>query len=117
MSKKKNEAEEYFVNITEDAEKDLKAIIRYIAKNNPQTAIKINEKIQNKIYSLDHFPFRGSYIPELLVFNIKDVRQLIEHPWRIIYKICDKTVDVIAIVDSRRDLHSLLINKFLSFDS
>jgi len=40
-----------------------------------------------RINSLENFPERGGYVPELLKQNIKDYRQLIESPWKIIYKI------------------------------
>ena len=71
MPKKIIEYEKYVVNITQNAENDLSEILLFIAQNNPQTAIKIMEKIQSKIKTLDHFPNRGAYVPELLAKNIK----------------------------------------------
>jgi len=105
--------EKYIVNITQNAEKDLEEIIAYIAQNNPQTAIKIMEKMQAKIETLDHFPNRGGYVPELLAKNIKDYRQIIESPWKIIYKVDDNIVNILAIIDSRRNLQDILIHKLL----
>jgi toxin ParE1/3/4 len=52
---------------------------------------------------LKHFPERGGYVPELLKNNIKDYRQLIESPWRIIYKIDENIVNLLIIIDSRRN--------------
>ncbi|MDR0662588.1 MAG: type II toxin-antitoxin system RelE/ParE family toxin [Spirochaetaceae bacterium] len=57
--------EQYIVNITANAKKDLREIISYIAQDNPKTALKILEKIEAKIDTLDHFPHRGGYVPEL----------------------------------------------------
>jgi Txe/YoeB family toxin of Txe-Axe toxin-antitoxin module len=71
------------------------------------------EKIKSRIKTLEHFPQRGSYVPELLKRNIKDYRQISEHPWKIIYKIDGKTVNVLTIIDSRRNLQDLLIKKLL----
>jgi len=105
--------EKYIVNITQNAENDLDEIITYIAQENPQTAIKILEKIQAKIKTLDHFPNRGGYVPELLAKNIKDYRQIIESPWKIVYKIDDNIVNILTVIDSRRNLQDILIKKLL----
>ena len=113
MPKKINELEEYIVKITQNAEDDLNEIIMFIAQNNPQTAIKIMEKIKARINTLDHFQNKGSYVPELLKRNIKDYRQITEPPWKIIYKINGKTVNVLTIIDSRRNLQDILIKKLL----
>jgi addiction module RelE/StbE family toxin len=113
MAKKTKEYEKYLVNMTQNAENDLKEIILFIAQNNPQTAIKIMEKIQAKINTLDHSPYRGGYVPELLARNIKDYRQIIESPWKIIYKVDDDIVNILAIIDSRRNLQDILIKKLL----
>jgi addiction module RelE/StbE family toxin len=113
MAKKVNEFEEYFVNMTQNAENDLDEIIAFIAQNNPQNAIKIMEKIKAKVNSLDHFPYRGTYVPELIKRNIKDYRQITENPWKIIYKIDGNIVNVLTIIDSRRNLQDILIKKLL----
>ena len=85
MAKKTKEYEEYIVKVTQNAENDINEIIEYIAQNSPQTALIKMEKIYAKINSLDHFPNRGSYVPELLARNIKDYRQVTEDPWKINY--------------------------------
>jgi len=113
MAKKTGECDKYVVNITQSAEDDLNEIIMYIARNNPQTAMKIMEKLKAKITTLDHFPDRGGYVPELLARNIKEYRQITETPWKIIYKVNGETVNVLAIIDSRRNLQDLLVRKLL----
>jgi plasmid stabilization system protein ParE len=113
MARKTREYEKYVVNMTQSAERDLNEIIVFIAENNPQTAIKIMERIQAKINTLDHFPNRGGYVPELLARNIKEYRQITEAPWKIIYKVDDERVNILAIIDSRRNLTDILIKKLL----
>jgi addiction module RelE/StbE family toxin len=105
------EPEKYIVNVTVNAKKDLNEIITYIAQNNPRTALKILEKIETKINSLNHFPHRGGYVPELLKRGIKDYRQLIESPWKIIYKIDKNIVNILLVIDSRRNTQDILIEK------
>jgi addiction module RelE/StbE family toxin len=108
-----NEKVEYIVNITATAKKDLREIISYIGRDNPRTALKILGKIEARINSLDHFPYRGGYVPELLKRNIKDYRQLLESPWRIIYKVDNDIVNVILIVDARRNVQDILIERLI----
>ncbi|GHU77780.1 plasmid stabilization protein [Spirochaetia bacterium] len=108
-----DEIEQYVVNITTNAKKDLREIISYIAQDNPRTAIRILEKIESRINTLDHFPYRGGYVPELLKRNIKEYRQLLESPWRIIYKIDKDMVNVLLIIDSRRNTQDIIIEKLL----
>jgi len=110
MAKK---TKEYIVKVTQNAENDINEIIDYIAQNNPQTALIKMEKIYAKINSLNNFPNRGSYVPELLARNIKDYRQVKEDPWKIYYKINGNIVNVLAVIDSRRNLKDLLMNKLL----
>jgi toxin ParE1/3/4 len=103
----------FSVNINKTAKNDLREIIRYISKNNPMNALKILKKTEDRINSLKHFPERGGYVPELLKNNIKDYRQLIEFPWRIIYKIDKDIVNVLIIIDSRRNTQDILIERLI----
>jgi len=113
MANETGRYDKYVVNITKSAEDDLNEIIMYIARNNLQTAIKIMERLKAKINTLDHFPNRGGYVPELLARNIKEYRQITETPWRIIYKVDGEIVNILAIIDSRRNLQDLLVRKLL----
>jgi len=114
MAKKKfTEYEQYDVIMAKSAEDDLNDIINFIAQNKPRTAVVIMDKIHAKVKTLDRFPYRGSYVPELLARNIKDYRQLTEDPWKIIYKINENVVNVLVIIDSRRNLQDILIKKLL----
>jgi len=103
----------FTVNVNKTAKNDLREIIRYISKNNPMNALNVLKKIQDRITSLDHFPERGGYVPELLKQNIKDYRQLIESPWRIIYKIDKNIVNVLLLIDSRRNTQDILVERLL----
>jgi len=103
----------YAVNITQNAEDDLDEIILYIAQDNTQTALKILDRLQKKILSLKNCPERGRWVPELLDKNIKDYRELIESPWRIIYKIDAHDVYVLMIIDGRRNVSDILMKKLL----
>ena len=103
----------YTANISKTAKTDLKEIVKFISKNNPMNALKILKKIEDRIITLNHFPERGGYVPELLKNNIKDYRQLIESPWKIIYRIGNDVVNILLIIDSRRNTQDLLLEKLI----
>jgi addiction module RelE/StbE family toxin len=103
----------YTVNVNKIAKKSLREIIKYISENNPRNALNILKRIENRINTLSHFPERGGYVPELLKNNIKDYRQLIEPPWRIIYRIDNDIVNVLLIIDSRRNTQDILVEKLI----
>jgi toxin ParE1/3/4 len=104
----------YTVNITQNAENDLDEIILYIAQDNTQTALKILDRLQKKIFSLKNCPERGRWVPELLDKNIKDYRELIENPWRIIYKIENNDVHILMVIDGRRNVSEVLMKKLMT---
>ena len=103
----------YIVNVTKSAKSDLKEIIKFIEKNNSMNALKVLKRIEERINSLEKFPERGGYVPELLKHNIKDYRQLTESPWKIIYKIDNNIVNVLIIIDSRRNTQDILVEKLI----
>jgi toxin ParE1/3/4 len=103
----------YSINITQSAENDLDEIILYIAQDNTQTALKILDRLQKKIYSLENYPERGRRVPELLDKNIKDYRELIETPWRIIYKIDNNDIYILRVIDGRRNVSEILMNNLM----
>jgi addiction module RelE/StbE family toxin len=105
----KTDMEKYFVNVTKTAENDLDQIISFVAENNPRNALEIFNRLKTKIESLHNFPNRGEYVPELLKRNIKEYRQLLEKPWRIIYKVEKDIVNVLTVLDSRRNIQDLLL--------
>ena len=76
-------------------------------------ALNVLKKIEKRVKSLDHFPERGGYVPELLKNNIKDYRQLIESPWRIIYRIDKNIVNVLIVIDSRRNTQDILLERLI----
>ena len=53
MSEEHREYEKYQVYITQSAENDLDEIITYIAQKDPQNALKILERIREKIKMLE----------------------------------------------------------------
>ena len=103
----------YKVFWTETAERDLEEIIDYIALDSVDVAIKIFLKLKTKAESLNIFPKRGRVVPELRENDIFSYRELIINPWRIIYRISGEKVFVLAVLDGRRDLSSILLERLV----
>ena len=93
------------------AENDLKNIIEYIADDSPPNALKIFKRIKQKASNLYTFPERGRIVPELRDQGILQYRELVISPWRILYRISDKSVFVLSVLDSRRNIEDLLLKR------
>ena len=100
------------VEWTSTARYDLEEIIEYIAQDNINAAIDVLDRIEQRAMKMADLTPRGRLIPELLDTGISHYRELIESPRRIIYHQIDKTVYIVAVLDSRRDLEALLLNRF-----
>jgi toxin ParE1/3/4 len=93
------------------AENDLKNIVEYIADDSPANAIKIFKRIKDRANSLYTFPERGRIVPELRDQGILQYRELIISPWRILYRIAEKKVLVLSVLDSRRNIEDILLKR------
>lgn len=95
------------------AENDLKNIIEYIAVDSPSNALKIFKNLKQKASSLYTFPDRGRIVPELRDHGILQYRELILPPWRILYRISEKYVYVLSVLDSRQNIEDILLNRLI----
>ncbi|MCW8894428.1 MAG: type II toxin-antitoxin system RelE/ParE family toxin [Sulfurimonas sp.] len=103
----------YKIKWTSNAKEDLLNIVDYIKKDNLSAARKIYEQIKEKAQSSNFFSLRGRVVPELLKEGITIYRELIAQPYRIMYKIENDTVYIMAIFDSRQNVEELLLQKLL----
>ena len=99
---------------TEDAERDLEDIVTYVATHDsPRSAEHVLSRILDIADSLAAEPTRGSPPKELRALGDKEYRQVFFKPYRLIYRVSDKTVHVHLIADGRRDMQSLLGRRLL----
>lgn len=103
----------YEVIWTRTAEHDLKSIIDYIAEDSPLNARKILAKIKKKSSSLYSYPERGRIVPELKEFNILQYREIIIDTWRLIYKTAEDRVIVMSVIDARRNVEDILLDRLI----
>jgi plasmid stabilization system protein ParE len=93
------------------AENDLRNVIEHISDNSPSNALRVFKKIEQKASSLCTFPERGRIVPELRDQGILQYRELIIPPWRILYRISEKSVFVLSVLDSRRNIEDILFKR------
>ncbi len=103
----------YKVYWTESAEKDLVSIIEYIYLESPKAASDSLKKIKIKVKTLNVFPERGRIVPELKGQGVKLYREIIIPPWRVIFKINGKSIYVMAVIDSRRNVEDILFERLI----
>lgn len=102
------------VYLTRDAASDLKEIYDYIREHDSsRKADHVLKQVQKSFSALSEFPNRGSYPHELSRLGIKEYREVVFKPYRIIYRIMDKNVYILLIADGRRDMQSLLERRLL----
>ena len=90
------------INWSEGALRDLRHIYEYIAKDSPAHAQEQIERIESHINMLSRHPRLGKVISEPTVLQY---RELVEHPYRVIYRFYDTgTVGIVAVVHGRRML-------------
>ena len=109
-----HELKKYQILVSVEAEKDIEDIFDYIAKkDSPENALYVLDMLENLILSLDENPERGHYPPELSRQGIKEYREIIFKPYRVIYEILNKKVIIHLCVDGRRDIKTLLERRLL----
>ena len=101
----------YDVRWFETAERDLIAILEYIADDSPSRAYEVFKEVRRKASGLRTFPDRGRIVPELQEQGITQYHELVVSPWRIIYRTSERTVYVLAVLDSRRSMEDILLRR------
>lgn len=98
---------------TPTALQDLASILPHIAAENPTNAAAVIDKLEARAESLGTLTPRGRTVPELREIGVHQYRELIERPWRLIYTVEAGRVAVVAVLDARRDLQTLLLERLI----
>lgn len=89
----------YQVVWSPDAVEDVDVIAASIARDSVSYAAAVVQKILTVTRDLSHLPLDGEPAPE---FGEDNVRSQFAYSYRIIYKIQDETVTILAIVHGKR---------------
>lgn len=99
---------------SQDASDDLYDIIEYLKnKYGNAKATEVFEKIVQRVEAIEEFSESGRFIPELLNIGIRDLKELIETPWRVIYRTTNTQIQVISVIDGRRNVEEILYKKVI----
>lgn len=92
---------------------DLESLVECIATEDPETATQVLDRIERRAAALAAQSARGRVVPELREVGVLHYRELVERPWRIVYRVEGERVMVLAVLDSRRDLQTLLLERLV----
>ncbi|OAI10350.1 addiction module toxin RelE [Methylomonas koyamae] len=102
------------VRLTELALADLLTINDYfLLEVSDKVAAKIIDMLEAAVNSFADLTERGTVPKELLALGIRQYRQLIVKPYRIIYQRMPDQVVIHAILDGRRDMQTLLTQRLI----
>jgi plasmid stabilization system protein ParE len=105
-------SEVFDVRWTRTAVRDLDEILEYIAaERGLDQALQLYGTLRHSFASLAKMPRRCRQVPKLLDIGLFEYREVIERPYRLVFRIVDQEVVILAILDSRRALEELLIQR------
>lgn len=97
------------VEITASAERDLRDLGDYIARDKPRAADKWVREISRQIRSLGSMPLRHELIPEAKELGV-DYRHIVLGNYRTIYRVDGPRVLVLRVIHAARLLDRSLLN-------
>ena len=98
---------------TDAARLDLERIVEFIAEENPANALTVLARLERRCQALAALPERGRIVPEARAVDVLTYRELIEGPWRIVYRHDVDRVHVMAVLDARRELSGQLLERLI----
>jgi addiction module RelE/StbE family toxin len=99
----------YKIKILQIAQDDMKSIIAYIRLDNPDTAIKMYEKIKAAIGNLMDYPLMGA-VPRDKKIAEQGYRMIVVEPYILFYIVVteDMTVEIHRVIHGMRDYPSMV---------
>ena len=93
---------------------DMDELLTYIATRDcVDAAMHVHGKLLDRIETLALHPGRCRVPPELKRLGISGYRELVVSPYGIFFQIRENRVGIVAILDRRRDLEELLVQRLL----
>ena len=89
------------VHWTRIALEHLAAIRAYIASSSPRYAQRFVNRIVRHSERLARFPLIGAAVPE---YDDETIREVLEYPHRIIYKVLADRIDILAVIHGAQNL-------------
>ena len=100
------------VVLTPEAIEDILEIYGYILeRDGAEQAESILARLERRVRDLGALGLRGKFPEELAPFGNRKIREVQETPWRIFYRIEQNEVFVLAVLDGRRSMAELLLER------
>lgn len=93
---------DYQIEWSPEAVEDIEEIAAYIRKDSPIYAQKVVEELIAASRLLTQFPLRGRNVPEL-----HSHRECFVYSYRLIYRVNDRDVLIVAVIHGKRQLESV----------
>ena len=103
----------YRVDWAESAGRDLLGIVNDLIPRNPVAAAEVLDSLERRAAALRTEPARGRVVHELARLQVRHYRELIVGPHRLVYRIDGSRVLVLAVLDSRRNLEEILLERLI----
>ncbi len=87
------------ISWSDHARSDLGKIGEFIAKDNPQAALRWIEKLAQSVERLAVLPMSGRMVPE---FRRKELREIIVQNYRIVYRIKPDEIEIVTVFEGHR---------------
>ena len=102
------------VILTPEAINDLVEIYHYIhAQDGREQAEAILARLEKRASSLESLAMRGKPPEELIPFGNYTIREIQESPWRIFYRPEQDKFFVLSVLDGRRAMAELLLERLV----
>jgi toxin ParE1/3/4 len=89
------------VHWTDTALHHLDGIYQYIAQDSPAYGKRMVDRLTRRSQQIAEFPLSGRMVPE---YEMTQIREVIEGPYRIIYYIKPDQIDVLAVIHGAQKL-------------
>ncbi len=107
-------ATKYRIVWTDTALADLEAILEYISLNDSvDSAVYVHDNLLSKIEGLTDHPHRCRTVPELNELGVHEFRELLWTSYRVCFSVHSNQLVIVSVLDGRRDLGQLLVDRTL----
>ena len=86
---------------TSTAKRELRAAYDAIARTSERYATAMVDRVTRKSMDLVRFPLFGAEVPE---YGDGTIREVFEHPYRIIYRVRPDRIEIVSVVHAARQL-------------
>ena len=84
---------------TTQAVEDVEAIWKFIANDSDAYANLVVARLLESVERLENFPRSGRIVPDL---SDPQLREIIEPPYRIVYRVLDEAVEILTVFRASR---------------